>query len=62
MRFFGPGTTLVSLPTAGDPVLRAYRHYTAYATTTLTIEDNRIRQVHVTLFPGPPATGTGEPD
>lgn len=51
LQFFGSDTTLVSLPSSGHASLLAYRRQARYATIALTIENARVRKVHVTIAP-----------
>jgi hypothetical protein len=53
MRYLGPnfGTTLVSVPTPGDPSVLALLDGKAVALITLTIHDGRITHAHAIADP-----------
>jgi RNA polymerase sigma-70 factor (ECF subfamily) len=51
LRFFGPGTTLVSYPVGGHPVVLSFVEQKLWAVILLTIEDKLVRKVHVIADP-----------
>lgn len=51
LRYYGPGTTVVSHPTAARPTLVGYLDRVLCAVLTLTVQGGRIRSIHARIEP-----------
>jgi RNA polymerase sigma-70 factor (ECF subfamily) len=51
LRYYGPGTTVVSHPTASQPTLLGYLDRTLFAVLSLSVEGGRISSIHARIVP-----------